>query len=40
MTRFKRVMEGDGPPVFVRNKARANPSPDEVVAEYNARRGQ
>ncbi|MGH8158919.1 MAG: hypothetical protein ACREPQ_12425 [Rhodanobacter sp.] len=40
MTRFKRVMEGNGPPVFVRNKAKANPSLDEVVAEYNARRGQ
>lgn len=38
MARFKQVMEGDGPPVFVRNKAKANPSIEEVVAEYRAGR--
>ena len=34
MARIKSVMEGDGPPVFVRGRAKANPSIDEVVAEY------
>lgn len=31
------VMGGDGPIVFVRGRAKANPSVDEVVAEYKAR---
>lgn len=35
---FKRVMEGTGPVVFVRGKAKGNPAFAEVVAEYDAAR--
>ncbi|WP_430390082.1 hypothetical protein [Dyella sp. 20L07] len=38
MARLKQVMEGNGPPVFVRGRAKANPSIEEVVAEYRAKR--
>lgn len=40
MTRFRSVMEGNGPPVFVRSRAKAAPSLDEVVAEYRAGRSR
>jgi hypothetical protein len=38
MAKLNRIMEGGGPPVFVRGKAKDNPSIDEVVAEYRGRR--
>ncbi|MEL1265753.1 hypothetical protein [Pseudoxanthomonas putridarboris] len=34
--RVMAVMNGSIPVVFVRHRARANPSPDDVVAEYRA----
>ena len=36
---FKRVMEGSGPVVFVRGRAKANPAVAEVVAEYAGVKG-
>nr|WP_199038742.1 hypothetical protein [Dyella sp. ASV24] len=38
MARFRSVMEGKGPPVFVRNRAKAAPTMDEVLAEYRSGR--
>lgn len=36
MDRMNAVMGGEGPIVFVRGKAKANPSLEEVIAEYEA----
>jgi hypothetical protein len=38
MAQLNSIMAGKGPPVFVRGKAKANPTFDEVVAEYRAPR--
>lgn len=38
MKRLKQVMEGTVPIVFVHGRAKANPTLDEVVAEYGASR--
>ena len=34
--RFNALAHRPGPVVFVRNKARANPPPEDVIAEYRA----
>ena len=38
MAQIKSVMEGKGPPVIIRGRAKANPTVDDVVAEYRAPR--
>ena len=36
VTQLNTVMQGEIPVVFVRGRGKANPTPDEVVAEYDA----